>query len=134
MGRGNGRFGISLILLLAFAPAAEAQSFDHAAFDSVLSSYVVRGGVDYKGLEADRTRLDAYVARLGDAAENNFRTWPRGEQIAFLINAYNAITLVQVIDHYPIRRSMRPAALVRPANSVSLTAKIENARLLAAPG
>lgn len=78
----------------------------------------MNGGVDYKALEADRAELDNYVARLGTVTEAAFSKWPRAEQVAFLINAYNAIVLQQVIDDYPIKRSAHPAALIRPANSV----------------
>jgi hypothetical protein len=74
--------------------------------------------VDYSKLKASRAQLDQYIARLGTVSSKQFDRWPRDEQIAYLINAYNAIVLQQVIDDYPIVRSNKPAALVRPANSV----------------
>jgi hypothetical protein len=105
-------------LLLAGASLGQAQSFNHAALDTVLGAYTTGAGVRYELLQADRGRLDLYVARLGIVSMDQFDSWPRNDQIAFLVNAYNAIVLQQVIDDYPIRRSTRAGALVRPANSV----------------
>jgi len=108
-----------MLALLAFVAApVDAQSFDHSAFDAVLKQHAVDGGVDYKRLAGDRGALDMYVARLGTVSDDSFRKWARAEQLAFLLNSYNALVLQQVIDDYPIQRSANPAALVRPANSV----------------
>ena len=111
------RFLIFSCLILAAGPLP-AQTFDHSAFDVVLRAHTSNGSVDYAGLRADRAGLDQYVAKVGTVSLNSHNKWPRAEQIAFLINAYNAIVLQQVIDDYPISRSAKPAALVRPANSV----------------
>jgi hypothetical protein len=85
----------------ANAPAAPA--FGHAAFDSLLRRYVVEGrGVRwaaFHGNRADRAALDAYVARL---AEADTAGWPPAEQMAFWINAYNALTLQRVLAAYPV--------------------------------
>jgi hypothetical protein len=108
-----------IVLLLVVAPLRlDAQPINHSAFDTVLRAYVHPNGVDYRGVQANRAQLDRYVAQLGTFSGATFDRWTRNEQIAFLINAYNAIVLQQVIDDYPIQRSTRPAALVRPANSV----------------
>jgi hypothetical protein len=110
---------IFLIALVSLTTSsAYAQPFDHSLFDNVLRAHVKPGGVHYAGLKADRAGLDAYVAKLGAVSKQTFNAWSRSEQIAYLINAYNAIVLQQVIDDYPIERSKKPAALVRPANSV----------------
>jgi hypothetical protein len=108
----------TLFFLAAAATPAAAQSFDHSGLDGVLHQHAIRGGVDYTSLKAGRSALDTYIAKLGTVSAETFQGWSRDEQLAFLINAYNAIVLQQVIDDYPIRRSARPAALMRPANSV----------------
>ena len=107
-----------LVLAAASISSAAAQAVDHSLFDQVLARHVVLGSVDYTSLQAERAPLDTYIARLGTVSDATFQSWNRNERIAFLINAYNAIVLQQVIDDYPIRRSARPTALVRPANSV----------------
>lgn len=99
--------------LLAAPPA-----FSHDLYDRVLNEYVAEGRVDYARLKDHRAELDRYVASLGDLDPNDDAPWDEAARIAFWINAYNAITLKVVVDHYPIRRSPRPAALVFPANSI----------------
>jgi hypothetical protein len=93
--------------------------FDHSAFDAVLRAHVTHAGVRYAALKADRAALDRYVAALAATGAAEFDAWPRTEQVAYLINAYNALTIRQVVDRYPIRRRLFSArGLVRPANSV----------------
>jgi hypothetical protein len=110
--------GFATALLAASPARAQAPLFDHSAWDAVLAAHVSARGVDYAGLQANRATLDEYVRGLGTVDATTFDAWPRAEQVAYLINAYNALVLASVIDKYPIRRSLRPAALVRPANSI----------------
>lgn len=91
-----------ILAVLIGGAGAGAPAFDHADFDAVLKKRVdAKGFVDYAGLHADRAALDAYAARLGTAGPAELAAWPEPDQIAFYINAYNAITLVRIIDHYP---------------------------------
>jgi hypothetical protein len=108
----------SAAFLLLHAGPAAAQGLDHSALDAVLRRNVAADGVRYAALAADRGGLDQYLARVGAVTDSAYRSWPRSEQLAYLINSYNAIVLRQVLDAYPIKRSLAPAALVRPANSV----------------
>jgi Protein of unknown function, DUF547 len=86
----------------------------HAPFDALLDLYVRDGLVYYRALKSDRAKLDRYVASL-DVPSEAYAGWPRARQIAFWINAYNALVIETVIDHYPIRgrASEYPAASVR---------------------
>jgi hypothetical protein len=70
--------------------------------DRLLDVYVRDGFVYYRALKSDRARLDRYVASL-DVAEATYDKWSKEQQLAFWINAYNAIVLQTVVDHYPIR-------------------------------
>ncbi len=75
---------------------------DHAPYDTLLRRHVRGADVAYrewKARPADLAALDGYVARLAAADTTG---WPRAEQIAFWINAYNAITLRRVLDAYPV--------------------------------
>src|SRR5581483_8983617 len=69
------------------------------ALDQILDLYVRDGFVYYRALKAERAKLDGYVNQLAAAAPDQM---PRNEQIAFWINAYNALVLRTVVDHYPI--------------------------------
>ncbi|MGD8697742.1 MAG: DUF547 domain-containing protein [Gemmatimonadales bacterium] len=98
---------------LAAAPGA-AQVFDHAAFDTVLSRFVRDGRVDYAALAIGREALDGYLQEVAAVEGAAFAAWPEEEQIAYLINAYNAYTLKTVVDHYPIKGSSFLKKLTSP--------------------
>ncbi len=74
-----------------------------ADYADVLRRHVdERGRVDYAALKADRGPLDRYALSLGAIPKATYEGWPEAEKIAFLINAYNAFTLVSIIDRYPV--------------------------------
>ena len=86
----------------AAAPSTTSgDAFDHADYDALLKKHVKADRVDYKALLAVRGTLDAYVARLAKLPKDEFEKLARPEQMAFWINAYNAVTLVTILDHYP---------------------------------
>jgi hypothetical protein len=109
---------LSLLLVPFFhaAPRAQAgRSLDafHRPLDQILDINVRDGLVYYRALRSDRGRLDRYVASLNVAA-GTYEGWSREDRMAFWVNAYNAIVLQTVIDHYPIRGTSRSY----PANSI----------------
>ena len=93
-----------ILLLAVFALRAVAVPFDqsHSLYDRVLKTYVKNALVDYAGLKAHPQNLDRYLQELASVDEAQFKTWTVNQQLAFLINAYNASTLKLVADHYPI--------------------------------
>jgi hypothetical protein len=75
-------------------------TFDHSAFDHLLSTHVdAEGYVDYEGLAGEADALDAYLAALAGAP---FDALARDDKLALLINAYNAFTLRLILDHWPV--------------------------------
>ncbi|HEX6530351.1 MAG TPA: DUF547 domain-containing protein [Burkholderiales bacterium] len=102
------RVAILVLALLAWP----AQAFDHQAWDSLLKKHVVlrEGGkasqLDYAGVAAEREPLRAYLSSVSAVKEAEFNAWPKPEQIAFLINAYNAYTVEKVLTRYPDIRSI----------------------------
>ena len=60
----------------------------------------------------ERARFDRYVASIADAPVDGAS---RDEQIAFWLNAYDALVLQTVIDHYPIAAAIDgyPARSIR---------------------
>jgi hypothetical protein len=115
---------IALVILSAAATPLRGQALpDHSTFDRVLKQVRHGGLVDYAGLEADRSGLDAYVDELGRTDPEAISTGSRDAQLAFWINAYNACTLRLVIDHYPIEKRGLIAGIVNtvagvPDNSI----------------
>lgn len=84
------------------AKGAEASAVDpHDAFDRLLRGYVdTTGAVDYARLKDDRGEvLRPYLDRL---ASEDLSGSPRDARLAFWINAYNALTLKLIVDHYPV--------------------------------
>ncbi|SBO42057.1 DUF547 domain-containing protein [Cyanobium sp. NIES-981] len=81
---------------------------DNAPYGRVLERFVDRQGlVDYRGLQQNPQDLKAYVAAIGAVEPARFASWHPSEQIAFLLNAYNALTLASIIEQDPIRASIR---------------------------
>lgn len=71
------------------APAATASHFDHSVWNRLLGTYVDdEGRVAYRKLQQEE--LDAFNGYLRRLAEAEPRGWPRDEQLAFWINAYNS--------------------------------------------
>jgi hypothetical protein len=86
----------------------------HAPLDQLLELYVRDGLVYYNAVKSDRRRLDTYLAALNGAQARAIERAPTDEQIAFWLNAYNALVLQTVVDNYPIRGR----ASNYPSNSV----------------
>jgi hypothetical protein len=81
---------------------------DPADFNAVLARVVDdRGMVAYDALQREPAQLDRYLQALADLSPERFASWSEAEQIALLINAYNALTLRSIIDHDPIRPSIK---------------------------
>ncbi|NJL01668.1 MAG: DUF547 domain-containing protein [Spirulinaceae cyanobacterium SM2_1_0] len=77
-------------------------------YSEVLTTYVDESGlVDYEALQADRADLDAYADSLGALSPETYAAWSEEEQIAFLLNAYNAFTLQAIINQEPLKSSIR---------------------------
>jgi len=80
-----------------------ANDFDHSTFDQVLKSYVdEKGLVDYNGIGKDQ-HFSEYLQSLQGAKVEQLS---RNGQLAFWINAYNAITIDKVIKKKP-KKSVR---------------------------
>ncbi len=81
-------------------PASEETPFSHDLLDQVLQEYVdTEGQVDYARLKANPEKLEAYLDRIAFADPETFSY---NERLTFWINAYNALVIKGVINHYPI--------------------------------
>ena len=95
-----------ILLSLCAGPdrTARAAEFDHthALFDRVLKQHVKNALVNYAALKANPEELNRYLDQVAAVPERDFQRWTEMQQIAFLLNAYNAHTLRLIIDHYPV--------------------------------
>jgi Protein of unknown function, DUF547 len=98
---------IGVLCALDIAPRAVAQAPEpsgmHAPLDQLLELYVRDGLVYYNAVKSDRRRLDSYVAALNGPQARAIDRAPNDEQIAFWLNAYDALVLKTVVDNYPVR-------------------------------
>jgi uncharacterized protein DUF547 len=90
----------SLVAACSTLPVSPSQvDADHAdqAWARVLASYVdERGRVDFSGLGRHRAELDAYVAYVAATSPDDIADPKR--RLAYLINAYNALSMYGVLD------------------------------------
>ena len=63
--------------------------------------------VDYQTLAADRASLKAVLDALSSVSESQFSAWSQADRKAFLINAYNALTVELILSRYPDLESIR---------------------------
>jgi hypothetical protein len=95
-------FVILAAVLLMIAPSvAQERPPALGSLDLILDTYVRDGYVYYRALRGERRRLDEYVKGLANADVDQRS---KEEQIAFWLNAYNALVLRTVVDHYPAPR------------------------------
>ena len=88
---------------------AQTPGFDqrHSAWTTLLKKHVVLldaghgSQLRYSGMAADRAALKAYLAQLSAVPAATLDSWPKAQQMAFLINAYNAFTVELILGKYP---------------------------------
>lgn len=97
---------ILIATLAGFVSPALAAQFSHANWDALLKKYVspvslkqegLATQVDYQGFARDRTNLQRYLSALSSVQQAQFDHWSTTEQLAFLINAYNAWTVELIL-------------------------------------
>ncbi len=92
--------GVAAACLLVPGLAA-AEPVDEVLWERLLSHHVRSSGeVAYEPMQGERPQLERYLEQLGQAQPE---AWPKAEQLAFWINAYNAAVVKGVLDYYPIR-------------------------------
>ena len=118
----SGRLAASSVMLLAASASFSVLSDEavlkennnlHEPFSALLSEYVktIDNGastqVDYKGLKQNSNRLNQYLNGLAKVEKSTFDRWDKADQLAFLINAYNAYTIDLILTEYPEIDSIR---------------------------
>jgi hypothetical protein len=76
----------------------------HAAWNRVVSRHVVRGGIDYAAVAADRADLDTFLACVRRTDPSKLS---EPDRVAFFSNAYNALVVDAVLRRYPGLASVR---------------------------
>jgi len=63
--------------------------------------------VDYGGFRADRAVLKKVLDAMSAVPLAEFEHWPREQQMAFLVNAYNAFTVELILTRWPDLKSIK---------------------------
>ena len=94
------------------SPATVFEVTLHGPWDSMLKRYVVSVSseanqqhqatrVDYQRWHANPKALTRYLQALAQVERVQYQQWSVRQQLAFLINAYNAHTVAVILKHYP---------------------------------
>lgn len=108
-----GFFASFFFASVVFAESLHHSEWDHSEWDVLLKKHVITkdGGaiteVDYAGFAKDRTQLKSYLTKLSSLSQSDFDTLSKEEQLAFLINAYNAWTIELILQKYPNLKSIK---------------------------
>ena len=108
-------FLIAVLVVFAWTTSAFAQSFDHnyAAWDAQLKKHVKwlpdnkQSRVNYKGFVAERADLAKTLESFSAVTPAQFASFNKEQQMAFLINAYNAFTIELILTKYPDLKSIK---------------------------
>ena len=82
------------------------RAVDHALWAEILESHVVEGpggrsSFDYAGMgEEDRKKLEEYIGQLQRTDVDRLN---QDEQMAFWVNAFNALVVRFALDEYPVK-------------------------------
>lgn len=116
------------IALLCFFPVPICDArFDHSIWDNLLRDHVVlmqqgqSNRIDFPGLSFKMGQLNSYLAKISHVKRSEFLEWDRSEQLAFLINAYNAFSVESRLrissapalpKAYPLRNIRQKSVLI----------------------
>ena len=98
------RLLISALFLFVHAAPAFGD-FDNGRWNLLLSKHVIviadglSTAVDYASLGVNREPLQSYLEETSRVSRASFDAWETSDQLAFLINLYNAATVELILDN-----------------------------------
>jgi hypothetical protein len=93
--------------------AAAGFDHSHASWTTLLKKHVrvIDSGkasqVRYAGMATDKAALKDYLASLTAVSQASFDAFSKPQQMAFLVNAYNAFTVDLILTRYPKLASIK---------------------------
>jgi len=105
----------ALLVCISYCSLTANAAFDHnhTQWDALTKKHVVlihsghASRVDYAGMLAERPVLRAYLDSIAAVSRQEYATFEKDQQLAFLINAYNAYTIEFILTKYPDINSIR---------------------------
>jgi len=98
------RYSLFFLLLVISLPSF---SFDHSytEYDKLLNEAIIEKGsqtaVNYDYIKSNSDALDKSLSEIESVSKKEFDSWNEQQQLAFLINTYNAFTLKLIVNNYP---------------------------------
>ena len=102
-----------ILVLGGWCWAGPGLDHDHGVWGDVLERFVAQGRVDYRGLQAEPELLLGYLRGLAEVDSRTFHGWSREEQLAYLMNLYNAQTIDLIRRRYPLNSIRDIGSLLR---------------------
>lgn len=125
-----------IVLLCITANTVSAARFDHTIWDELLREHVYMlnqkqaSQVNYYGIALNHGQLQKYLSQLSAVKRSDFSDWDQSEQLAFLINAYNAFTVETILRSYSSIATLRAYAPVTLSWKSQLISMMKNQREL----
>jgi hypothetical protein len=104
---------VSLFLMMPVIGSAETFDHEHGVWNLLLKEHVrwnpdhTASQVDYAQIKSNRVPLDLYLGKLSAVSRVEFDSFNRDQELAFLINAYNALTVKLILTEYPDLKSIK---------------------------
>jgi len=102
---------VLIIIVLIGSHSAFAYDHTYKSYNEILKQVVMVKGhqsfVNYTRLKSDTRKLDEFIVGIEHTGKEEFDAWSREQQMAFLINAYNALTVKLIVNNYPDIGSIR---------------------------
>lgn len=101
------------LTLVLVSPVWAAVDHAYPQWDALLKKHVrwlpdgKQSRVDYAGFQSDRAALKQVLAGLSAVTPAEFGGFRKAQQMAFLINAYNAFTVELILTQYPKLKSIK---------------------------
>lgn len=109
---------LAVLGILFWHGSTAAMAFDqeHKLLTKELKKYLHKDGlVDYAQWKQKQEGLKKYLQNLAELKEDEYKKFSRLEKRTLWLNAYNALAIKLVLDHYPIngKRTDYPAKSIR---------------------
>ena len=101
------------VLLLTVVNPGWGFDQQHSGWDQLLKQRVtwdangVAARVDYAAIKSQPGALNTYLKDLSAVPAKEYQRWDKAQQLAFLINAYNAFTIQLILTRYPDLESIK---------------------------
>ena len=115
----GGKALLGIHTVRAMAPpldVSDDEAFPHFVFGDILGQVVINGRVDYQTLINDAETFRHYMATLETIGpETRPELFPTDDhRLAYYLNAYNALVLLGVVEHWPVSSVLDVQGIIEP--------------------